>query len=49
MSMMQDSFSKMISSPKENRAQMPQQNYPQEDAFSDLKKIGESKKIIPRK
>jgi hypothetical protein len=49
MSMMQDSFSKMISSPKENRTQMPHQNYPQEDAFSDLKKIGESKKIIPRK
>ena len=38
MSMMQDSFSKMISSPKENKKQ-PQENYPEEDAFSSLKKI----------
>ena len=44
MSMMQDSFSKMISSPKENKKQVPSENYShEEDAFSKLKNIGSKK------
>jgi len=46
MSMMQDSFSKMISSPKEK--QNPAENYSkEEDAFSKLKKIDSQR--IPKK
>ena len=44
MSMMQDSFSKMVSSPKENKKQVPSENYAhEEDAFSKLKNIGSKK------